>query len=132
MTYRAPLKDMLFTMQELAHIGAIAELPGFTDAGIDTAQAVLEECAKFNEGRRSRRSDARRRPAAPRHCRDGVVTTPPGFKRGVPSSSATGGWQGVQHPTEFGGQGLPKLIGTRHASRCNNSCGPERSRCARC
>jgi hypothetical protein len=24
-------------------------MPGFEDAGLDTAQAVLEECAKFNE-----------------------------------------------------------------------------------
>ena len=46
MTYRAPIKDMLFTMQELAGIDAVAALPDFADAGIDTAQAVLEECAK--------------------------------------------------------------------------------------
>ena len=50
MTYRAPVKDMLFVMKELAGIDAVAQLPGFEDAGFDTAQAVLEECAKFNEG----------------------------------------------------------------------------------
>ncbi len=50
MTYRAPIKDMLFTMEELAGIDVVASLPGFTDAGLDTAQAVLEECARLNEG----------------------------------------------------------------------------------
>ena len=78
MTYRAPLKDMLFTMQELADIGAIATLPGFTEAGIDTAQAVLEECAKFNEGviaPLNREGDR-----SPSTWRDGAVTITPGFR----------------------------------------------------
>eukprot|EP01038_Epipyxis_sp_PR26KG_P001303 gene1303-1818_t len=50
MSYRAPVKDMLFVMKELAGIDAVATLPGFEDAGYDTAAAVLEESAKFNEG----------------------------------------------------------------------------------
>ena len=50
MSYTAPVKDMLFNMQHLAHIEQIAQIPGFEDAGFDTAQAVLEECAKFTEG----------------------------------------------------------------------------------
>ena len=50
MSYRAPVKDMLFVMKELAGIEAVATLPGHEDAGLDTAAAVLEECAKFNEG----------------------------------------------------------------------------------
>ena len=49
MTYRAPLKDMLFVMKELAGLEAVAALPGYADAGPDTAAAVLEECARFNE-----------------------------------------------------------------------------------
>ena len=50
MSYRAPLKDMLFDIKELAGIDAVAALPGFEDAGYDTAAAVLEEAAKFSEG----------------------------------------------------------------------------------
>jgi len=41
MTYRAPLKDMLFAMTELAHLEAISALPGFEEAGPETAAAVL-------------------------------------------------------------------------------------------
>ncbi|WP_445287459.1 acyl-CoA dehydrogenase N-terminal domain-containing protein, partial [Variovorax atrisoli] len=49
MSYVAPLKDMLFDIEHLANIGEIAKLPGFEDAGLETAQAVLEECARFNQ-----------------------------------------------------------------------------------
>ncbi|WP_157640768.1 acyl-CoA dehydrogenase N-terminal domain-containing protein, partial [Burkholderia ubonensis] len=47
MSYTAPVKDMLFVLKELAGIDAVAQLPGFEDAGFDTAQAVLDESAKF-------------------------------------------------------------------------------------
>ena len=42
MTYRAPVKDMLFAMKALANIDAVAQLPGFEEAGYDTAAAVPE------------------------------------------------------------------------------------------
>jgi hypothetical protein len=50
MTYKAPIKDMLFDMEHLAQIEQVAQIPGFEDAGLETAQAVLEECAKLCEG----------------------------------------------------------------------------------
>jgi alkylation response protein AidB-like acyl-CoA dehydrogenase len=107
MTYRAPVKDMLFVMQDLADLQAVARLPGFEEAGADTAQAVLEECARFNEGvvaPLNRDGDLH-----PATLKDGVVTTTPGFKQAF-QQFTQGGWQGLHHPVEFGGQGLPKLI----------------------
>ncbi|CAG2140495.1 3-methylmercaptopropionyl-CoA dehydrogenase [Cupriavidus yeoncheonensis] len=109
MTYRAPLKDMLFVMNELAGLEAVSQLPGFEEATPETAQAVLEEAAKFNEqvvAPLNRAGDLE-----PSSWKDGVVTTTPGFKDAF-RQFAEGGWQGVQHPQEFEGQGLPKLIGT--------------------
>ncbi|NIE65224.1 acyl-CoA dehydrogenase [Burkholderia sp. Ax-1719] len=109
MSFTAPVKDMLFVLKELAGIDAVAALPGYEDAGFETAQAVLEEAAKLSgevlaplnvEGDR-----------APSSWRDGEVTATPGFKAAF-QQFAEGGWQGLQHPTEYGGQGLPKLIGT--------------------
>ena len=50
MSYVAPVKDMMFNIQHLAGIDHIATLPGFEDAGLETAKAVLEEAAKFTEG----------------------------------------------------------------------------------
>ena len=109
MSYVAPLKDMLFVLRHLAGIDEVASLPGFAEAGYDTAQAVLEECAKFNEqviAPLNRGGDLE-----PSTLSDGAVTTSPGFGAAF-RQFADGGWQGVQHPEEFGGQGLPKLIAT--------------------
>ena len=79
MSYRAPVKDMLFVMKELADIEAVARLPGHEEAGYDTAAAVLEECAKFNEGVVAPLNvEGDRNPSS---WKDGVVTTTPGFKQ---------------------------------------------------
>ena len=108
MSYRAPLQDMLFNIRHLADIEQIATIPGFEDAGFDTAQAVLEEAAKFNEGVLSPLNwDGDRNPSS---WHQGTVTATPGFKQAF-AQFAEAGWQGLQHPVAFGGQGLPKTIG---------------------
>ncbi len=118
MTYKAPLKDMLFNIQHLAHIDQIAQIPGFEEAGLDTAQAVLEECAKFNEGVLSPLNwEGDKNPS---FFKDGKVTTTPGFKEAF-RQYAEGGWQGLQHPTGFGGQGLPKTIGAACSEMLNSA-----------
>jgi len=108
MSYRAPVKDLMFCVTELACLDKVAQLPGFEDAGVDTAQAVIEECGKFNEG-----------VTAPLNWSgdqdhgswdNGVVRTSAGFKEAY-KALAEGGWQGLHQPAEFGGQGLPKTIG---------------------
>ena len=45
MSYRAPIKDMLFDIEHLARIDQVAQLPGFEEAGLETAQAVLSAVA---------------------------------------------------------------------------------------
>jgi alkylation response protein AidB-like acyl-CoA dehydrogenase len=108
MTYIAPVKDMLFNIEHLARIDQIAQLPGFEDADLGTAQAVLEESAKFNEDVLAPLNwEGDKNPSA---WKNGVVTATPGFKEAY-KQFAQGGWQGLQHPVEFGGQGLPKTIG---------------------
>ncbi len=109
MSYRAPVPDMLFNLRHIARIDQIAQLPGFEDAGYDTAKAVLEECAKFNEGVLAPLNVAGDR--QPSSWKEGVVTTTPGFKEAF-RRYAEGGWQGLQHPVGVGGQGLPKAIGS--------------------
>jgi alkylation response protein AidB-like acyl-CoA dehydrogenase len=109
MSYVAPLKDMLFVMNELAGLSEVNALPGCEDATAETVEAILEENAKFCgevvaplnwEGDKS-----------PSFWHDGQVTTTKGFKEAF-KSFGEAGWQGVQHPAEFGGQGLPKLVAT--------------------
>jgi alkylation response protein AidB-like acyl-CoA dehydrogenase len=109
MSYIAPLKDMLFNIKYLAGIDQIAQLPGMEDAGFDTAQAVLEEAAKFNEGVISPLNWSGDQ--HPTSWQDGVVTASPGFKEAFKQFTEAG-WQGLQHPVAFGGQGLPKTIGS--------------------
>jgi 3-(methylthio)propanoyl-CoA dehydrogenase len=118
MTYKAPLKDMLFAMKHIANIDAVAQIPGFEEAGYDTAQAVLEECAKFNEGVLSPLNWTG--DINPSSFKDGKVTTTPGFKEAY-KQYAEGGWQGLQHPTEYGGQGLPKTIGAACGEMLNSA-----------
>ena len=118
MSYKAPLKDMLFDIKHLADIDAVAQIPGFEEAGFDTAQAVLEECAKFNEGVLSPLNwEGDKNPSS---WKDGVVTTTPGFKEAY-KQYAEGGWQGLQHPLDFGGQGLPKTIGAACGEMLNSA-----------
>jgi alkylation response protein AidB-like acyl-CoA dehydrogenase len=118
MTYQAPLKDMLFDMQALAGLEQVAQLPGFEEAGIETAQAVLEECAKFNEGVVAPLNfEGDRNPS---YWKDGQVFTTPGFKDAFRQFSE-GGWQGLQHPGDFGGQGLPKTIGAACVEMLNSA-----------
>jgi 3-(methylthio)propanoyl-CoA dehydrogenase len=118
MSYTAPVKDMLFCMKELADIESIAALPGFEEAGLETAQAVLEESARFCQevlAPLNREGDIN-----PSSWKDGVVTTTPGFKQAF-RQFAEGGWQGLQHPVEFGGQGLPKTIGAACIEMLNSA-----------
>ena len=108
MSYVAPVKDMLFNIEHLANIRQIAQIPGFEDAGLDTARAVLEESAKFTQGVLAPLNWAGDQHPSSWH--NGVVTATPGFKEAF-QKFTEGGWQGLQHPADFGGQGLPKTIG---------------------
>ena len=118
MSYKAPIKDMLFAIEHLARIDQVAQIPGFEDAGLDTAQAVLEECARFNEevvAPLNVPGDLN-----PSTWKDGQVTTTPGFKDAF-RQYVEGGWQGLQHPVDAGGQGLPKTIGAACVEMLNSA-----------
>ncbi|MDC8783636.1 acyl-CoA dehydrogenase [Roseateles koreensis] len=118
MPYRAPVKDMMFNMQELAGLQMLNQIPEFAEFDLDTAQAVLEECAKLTENviaPLNREGDLN-----PSYLKDGQVYTTPGFKNAF-QQFTEGGWQGLQHPAEFGGQGLPKTIGAACGEMVNSA-----------
>jgi len=119
MSYTAPLKDMLFNIEHLARIDQIAQIPGFEDAGLETAQAVLEECGKLNtEVIAPLNWEGDKNPSF--HHSGNQVTTTPGFKEAY-KQFTEGGWQSLQHPAEFGGQGLPKTIGAACGEMLNSA-----------
>ena len=119
MTYTAPLKDMLFNMQHLADLNQLAQdIPAFAGADLDTAQAVLDEAAKLMQDVIAPLNAIGDKD--PTSWKDGVVTSTPGFKEAY-AQYREGGWQGLQHPDEFGGQALPKTIGAAVLEMCNSA-----------
>lgn len=108
MSYRAPISDMLFAMKELAGLDDVAALPGFEDATASTVESVLDEAARFFGAVWAPLNAVGDR--QPAQWRDGAVSASPGFSDAF-RRFAEGGWQGLAHPVEYGGQGLPKLVG---------------------
>lgn len=118
MAYVAPVKDMLFVLQDIAEVDQIAEIPCFEDYGYDTAAAVLEESSKFcGEVLAPLNWEGDKNPSS---WKNGDVHTTPGFKEAF-KQFGEAGWQGVIHPIEYGGQGFPKLIATACAEMLHAS-----------
>ncbi|HSC98592.1 MAG TPA: acyl-CoA dehydrogenase [Casimicrobiaceae bacterium] len=109
-TYRAPLADMQFVMNELAGLSQVATLPGFEDATPDTVSAILEEAAKFATDVLDPLNATGDREGSTLLA-DGTVKTPAGFKEAY-RQYAENGWNGLTKPTEYGGQNLPQLVAT--------------------
>ncbi len=116
MTYRAPTEDIRFVLKELADLDGVLALPGYEDVTEDVVDAVLQENARFVEqalAPLNRSGDT-----SPAKWADGEVSTSPGFKAAF-DEFAKGGWQGLQHEQEWGGQGLPKMIGAPCSENMN-------------
>jgi len=79
---------------------------------------VLEECARFNEGVIAPlNAEGDRHPS---RFEQGQVVTTAGFVDAF-RQYAEGGWQGLSHPVDFGGQGLPKTIAAAGIEMLNSA-----------
>jgi len=107
-SYKAPLEDVSFLLNDVFQFDRYNNLPGFSDASADVREAILAEAAKLSENvlqplnrvgdlEGCKRSD------------DGSVTTPKGFKDAF-KQIVEGGWLGLSAPVEHGGQGLPVTL----------------------
>ena len=108
MTYRAPVDELRFTLEEVAAVEGLKATGAFADFSADLTAAILDEAAKLAENvlaPLNRVGDAE-------HCKlnGDVVTTPTGFKDAY-AQFVEGGWQGLQFPSELGGMGLPRALG---------------------
>ena len=106
-TYRAPVKDYRFLLTELFDTQHLSTFPGFEDATPDFLCGILDEAGKLCEQLLfplNMSGDAE-------GCtwKDGVVTTPAGFKEAF-KQYADAGWIGMSHDPKYGGQGLPFLM----------------------
>lgn len=116
MSYSTPLKDMRFVMHELADLGGVLSLPAYSDVSEDLVDAVLQENARLIEEKIAPLNVVGDQ--HPATWKDGEVRTSPGFKEAY-IDYAQGGWQALQHDTDIGGQGLPRLVGAATTENVN-------------
>ncbi|HET7201127.1 MAG TPA: acyl-CoA dehydrogenase [Burkholderiales bacterium] len=109
MEYKAPLRDMHFVLQEVAGLADIARLPGCEEINAELVDQILEESAKFASGVLSPLNHSADEEGS--RWEEGKVTTPRGFKEAY-KQFIEGGWNALQAPAEYGGQGLPKIVST--------------------
>ncbi len=105
--YNAPLRDMTFVLKEIAGLEEICALPGNEECSVDLVESILDEAAKFATGVLdpiNRGGDT-----TGSVCKDGVVTTAPGFQDAYKLFCETG-WMAMPFDPEYGGQGLPAAV----------------------
>jgi alkylation response protein AidB-like acyl-CoA dehydrogenase len=107
--YAAPLKDMQFVLKHVVGLDQVNTLPGWEDVTEDVVDAILEEAGKLAAEVLSPLNASGDRQGAV--WKDGVVTTPAGFKEAY-WQYVNAGWNNILSPTKYGGQGLPHLIAT--------------------
>jgi len=107
MTYRAPIRDLMFTLTEVAGIDDVAATGAFPDYDAELMGAVLEAAGQFSEGvlaPLNKIGDQKGSLYA-----NGTVTAAPGFADAY-RQFAEGGWTGLTASAEAGGQALPKAL----------------------
>lgn len=111
--YQVPLRDMSFVLYDVFKSDELWQsLPKLAEhVDRDTADAILQECAKIAEQEiapLSRQGDE-----IGVSFKDGVVTTAPGYKEAF-KTYAQGGWTALGGDPEYGGMGMPKMITALH------------------
>lgn len=111
--YKVPLKDMSFLLYEVFKADEMwQKLPKLAEqVDKDTAQAILQECAKIAEQELD--PIARQGDEIGVSFNEGVVTTAPGYKEAF-NTYAEGGWTALGGDVNYGGMGMPKMLTALH------------------
>ena len=109
-TYAAPVRETRFILDQVLDISRYSNLPGFANATPDLVEAILEEAGRFASEVLAPLNRIGDEVGCTRND-DGSVTTPPGFKEAY-QQFREAGWPTLTGPEEYGGQGLPQVIGT--------------------
>jgi alkylation response protein AidB-like acyl-CoA dehydrogenase len=107
--YVAPIREMQFVLKHVVGLDQVNTLPGWEEVTEDVVDAILEEAGKLASEVLSPLNFSGDRMGA--KWKDGVVTTPPGFKDAY-WQYVNAGWGNILSPAKFGGQELPHLLAT--------------------
>ena len=105
MTYKAPVRDLMFALEEAADFGKLAKL--FPGVDAETVSAVLEAAGALSSGVLAPLNRSGDQHGA--KFENGAVRAAPGFGEAY-RQFAQGGWNGLSADPAFGGQGLPKAL----------------------
>ena len=108
-SYTAPTRDTRFIVNEVLDLASYGNLPGFEMATPDVTDAVIDEGGKFCAEVLAPINQSGDQQGCTRHD-DGSVTTPDGFKAAF-DQFREAGWGTIAAPEEFGGQGMPHVLG---------------------
>lgn len=108
-SYTAPTRDARFLINDVLDLQSYGNLPGFENATNDMVDAILAEAGRFTSEVLAPLNRIGDEEGCIRH-EDGSVTTPTGFKDAY-AQFVEAGWGTLTAPEEFGGQGLPHVVG---------------------
>jgi acyl-CoA dehydrogenase len=107
MTYRAPVADISFTLNNGADFARALADGLYGDLSSDVVEAVLTEAGKFATDVLAPLNAVGDREGA--RFKDGAVTTAPGWKEAY-HAWAQAGWNALAAPAQWGGQDLPHAL----------------------
>ncbi|GJL85782.1 MAG: acyl-CoA dehydrogenase [Micavibrio sp.] len=107
--YSPPLENIRFILHDVLGAESLTALPGYEEVSVDLIDQILEEGGKICEEVLFPLNQSGDQEGC--HFDDGNVKTPKGFKEAY-DTFVEGGWTGLACHPEYGGMGMPTLIGT--------------------
>lgn len=119
MTYRAPLQQINFLLDQVLNFERVSQTSKFSEASQDLVHGVLDEASKLAEEKMA----PAQRPGDLEGAvlENGVVRTPKEFKTAY-NAIAEGGWVGINADPSHGGMGLPITLTTAVGEMLSGAC----------
>lgn len=120
-SYTPPLRDMRFVLHEVLNVtGELKDIPAYADMDAETIDAVIEEGGKFAAGVLQPINLSGDGEGCTLDVATHAVTPPKGFKEAY-AQYVQGGWPALTCEPEFGGQGLPHVVGNCVSEMMNSA-----------